>query len=465
MSLDVKTRCEKCGTPLQADGEAYICASECTFCNSCAADESNVCPNCAGELVRRPKSSITRLQHIGVRPLTRVKVRPGLVWIFSIAIWTFAGLAATLTIYEFYRISGRTTPFGTVAGMEFCQFLAFIPVTPFAFMLALRYPIQRSNWLKPVLIHIAGGLVFNLGHGAIRSLTPYGYWDPVHREWTFAFWDTYAHTFRNVWAVGKEIFLTTVVDDVIAAYVPIVIVAHAFIYYRGLHERELRATRLEEQLASARLQTLKSQLQPHFLFNTLHSISALMATDVVAADRTMMLLADLLRMTLENEGGQLTTLSSEIEFLQVYLDIEKVRFEERLRVVFEIAPECLDAQVPHLLLQPLVENAVRHGIAKLAEGGEIQVIAKQGSKQSLEIWVRDNGPGLTDAREEKPKSGLGLRVTRERLAALYGEKQICEFRSSAKGGAEVYLQLPFSAAAVHTPSELTAEDSYSQLAG
>ena len=421
----------------------------------------NVCPGCGTDLV---PAAVRPTGQPGENRLAGVKVRAYLVWAAFTAIWIFVGLAATLTIYEFYRISGMPTSFGTVAGMQFSEFLTFIPVSPVAFILALRYPIQRSNWIKPVLLHVFAGLAYNLGHIAFRGLTPYGYWDPAHHEWTFAFWDTHTHAFRNIWAVGKGLFLTTVVDDILASYIPIVIVAHAFVYYHGFHDREVQALRLEKELTSARLQTLKSQLQPHFLFNTLHSISALMLTDVTAADRMMTSLSDLLRMSLESDGIHLTTLSREIEFLEVYLDIEKIRFEERLRVVFDIAPECLDAQVPHLLLQPLVENAVRHGISKLPQGGEIRIAAKRAHGRTMEIWIRGNGPGVTIPVEQKPKAGLGLKVTRERLAAHFGEKQTCEFRN-LPGGAEVYLQLPFRPIGVATLSDVIAPSSGSQLTG
>jgi len=394
-----------------------------------------------------------------------VKVRAVRVCSACVAIWSFVSFAATVTVYEFYRTSGRTTPFTTVAGMQCSEFLTFIPVTPFAFMLALRFPLRRHNWIKPTLLYTICGLAYNLGHITFRGLTPYGYFDASHREWTFAFWDVYAHTFRNVFAVGRTMFLTTVVDDVIASYIPIVIVAHAFVYYRGFHERELQTMRLEKELASARLQTLKSQLQPHFLFNTLHSISALMLTDVNAADRMLTSLSDLLRMSLEDDGTHLTSLSREIEFLNVYLDIEKVRFEERLHVTFDIAPECLDAQVPHLLLQPVVENAVRHGIAKLSYGGEIRIVAKRGHGRTLELWIRDNGPGSRSPSLGKTREGLGLRLTRARMAALYGEKQTCEFRNLAGSGAEVCLRLPFSTTEGAVLSDVSAPDSDPQLTG
>jgi LytS/YehU family sensor histidine kinase len=243
-------------------------------------------------------------------------------------------------------------------------------------------------------------------------------------------------------------FLFSVVGDIVDTYVPILLVAHATSYYRRFQERQFRAAQLEWQLAKARLQTLKSQLQPHFLFNTLHSISALMLTDVAAADRMITFLSDLLRMSLENDGTQLTTLEREIDFLNIYVAIEMTRFEDRLRVILEISPECLDAQVPHLLLQPLVENAVRHGISKRSSDGEIRVIANR-KGHNLDIWIRDNGPGLADASAQQSKNGVGLSVTRERLLTLYGKKQSCEIRNRDEVGAEVYMRIPFQLSA-HT---------------
>jgi LytS/YehU family sensor histidine kinase len=190
------------------------------------------------------------------------------------------------------------------------------------------------------------------------------------------------------------------------------------------------------------LLALKSQLQPHFLFNTMHSISALMLTDVRAADRMMTRLSDLLRISLENDGIQIITLNQELEFVTGYLEIEKVRFEDRLTVVFDIAPDTLDALVPHLILQPLVENAVRHGISRRSTNGEIRIAASHDGR-SLCLQVRDNGPGMGEFDESQTKTGLGLRATRERLQTLYGIEQNMEIRSASEGGVEVELQIPF----------------------
>ena len=230
-------------------------------------------------------------------------------------------------------------------------------------------------------------------------------------------------------------------NDIVDTFIPIALVAHVVSYTRTLRERELRAVQLEEQLAKTRLQVLKSQLQPHFLFNTMHSISALMLTDVRAADRMMTRLGDLLRMSLESAGTQITTLSREIEFLNCYLEIEKVRFAERLTVTFDISPATLDASVPHLLLQPLVDNAVKHGISHLLGGGEIRITAATKADQ-LQIEISDNGPGISKAGT-LPSTGLGLSITRERLESLYGRDQSLELLSLPEGGTTAQVCIPF----------------------
>lgn len=441
MHLEMKSSCEKCTTPLAGDAEAYICSFECTFCPTCASSFQNFCPNCGGELVLRPRRNICaeaeRTFEVGLP-----SDRPALLWAISFGAWAFISLAATATIYEMYHLGKGGAPFGTIAGMQFSSLFTYAPLTPLAFAFAVRYPVQRGNWVRRSLLHLAAALVFTLGHIALKAATPYGYWDPAYREWSSAIWNSHAHALRDPWIVLKSMYLASVVDDAASAYLPIVFIAHAVSYYRRFRERELRATQLEGQLAKARLQTLKSQLQPHFLFNTLHSISALMLIDVYAADRMMTRLSDLLRLSLESGGSQLTTLSQELEFLNGYLEIEKTRFEDRLTVVFEIAPDCLDAQVPHLLLQPLVENAVRHGISRMSAGGEIRIEGRHDGANLL-LRVKDNGPGLASSSNEQFKSGVGLTVTRERLITLFGDDQSCRIRNLPEGGVEVCLQIPF----------------------
>jgi len=276
---------------------------------------------------------------------------------------------------------------------------------------------------------------------ALRGLTPYAFWDPRVRHWVSAVWDSQTHGVRIHWYMYRRLFLSNVVDDVVTTYLPIVLIAHVASYYRRFRERELRTSQLQAQLEKARLQALKSQLQPHFLFNTLNSISALMLTDVEAADRMITRLGDLLRISLETAGTQMTTLSRELEFVNCYLEIEKVRFEERLNVSIDVAPEALDASVPHLLLQPLVDNAIKHGISRRVAGGEIRISATL-NDGDLNLEVRDNGPGLHEPSHSSSR-GVGLRITRERLETIYGQHHSVELLTLQEGGAVARVSIPF----------------------
>lgn len=429
--------CGPQGTVSQPEtGESILPGIEASL--SPAGDgEFRSCPTCGTEVQRGAISSTAPSELSG-----SFRIRPGVIWATSLGVWAFIALAGTLTIYQTYRMMNGTTSLGKVAAMELCQVLSYAPLTPFAFKLAIRYPIQRRNWIKPTLVHLTAGLVFAFGHVAIRGCTPFGVYDSSDRDWTYIFWNSHAHSFRLPWQILKRAYMANVVDDVTSGYVPIILIALALLYHHNSQQKELRATQLSGQLAKARLQVLKNQIQPHFLFNTLHSISALMLTNVVAADRMMTSLSDLLRMSLQDKGSQLTTLNRDLEFLSVYVEIEKARFEDRLCVTFDIEPQCLDAQVPHLFLQPLVENAVRHGTSKRSRPGEINVIAKR-REGTLELSIQDNGAGFQGPTEDLFKRGLGLSVTRERLEALYGNQQECKIRNLETGGAEVYVRLPF----------------------
>jgi two-component system LytT family sensor kinase len=367
--------------------------------------------------------------------------RPWLIWAVSFMVWTSLALVATGTVYEMYRASGRAN-FKETLVLQFSQILPYAPLTPFVFALAMRYPFQRGNWLRRSLLHLACGVAFSVLHVMMRALTPYAVWDPQSRSWMSAVWDARTHAFTLQWPRLKMLFYSNVLDDITGAYLPVVLIAQAVSYYQRLREREFRTSQLEIQLAKSHLQVLKSQLQPHFLFNTLHSISALMLTDVRAADKMMTRLSDLLRMNLENDAAQVTTLSRELEFVNGYLEIEKVRFEDRLSVVLDIAPDTLDAQVPSLLLQPLVENAVKHGISSLPDGGEIRIGASHDDRD-LYLRITDSGPGLGDALSIEQKKGLGLRATRERLKTLYGNAQSLDIRQLPDSGVEVSVRIPF----------------------
>jgi sensor histidine kinase YesM len=216
---------------------------------------------------------------------------------------------------------------------------------------------------------------------------------------------------------------------------------YAYDYYQRYREREIRAVELEGRLAQAELQNLKMQMHPHFLFNTLHTISVLMMRDVNTANQTLIRLSDLLRVTLDSAGTQLVSLKQELDFLRGYLEIEQTRFQDRLTVEFDVPTNVLDMLVPNLILQPLVENAIRHGIAVRPGVGTIQISAGlQGDR--LELKITDNGPGLTNVDSTSMKKGIGLTNTEARLRQLYGVAHSFELSRAQGGGLAVKITIP-----------------------
>jgi two-component system, LytTR family, sensor kinase len=219
-------------------------------------------------------------------------------------------------------------------------------------------------------------------------------------------------------------------------YWTIVGLSHALLYYRESRDRALRASQLETRLVEAQLKTLQQQLHPHFLFNTLNSISVLMHRDTAAADRTLIRLSDLLRLTLERLGERSVTLEAELDFLRKYLDIERTRFADRLDIRFNVAEEALGAMVPTLLLQPLVENAIKHGVARKSGPGHIVVSAKR-DHDKLWIEIRDDGVGLSADGLTALHKGIGVTTTRARLQHQFGADYRFEFHRLAQGVAVV----------------------------
>ncbi len=215
-------------------------------------------------------------------------------------------------------------------------------------------------------------------------------------------------------------------------YWAIVGLSHALQYHNQAQDRALRASQLETHLVEAQLQSLQRQLQPHFLFNTLNTISALMHRNVDAADDMIAKLSDLLRISLHNVGVQEVTLKQELDFLAKYLEIEQTRFRDRLTVLFDVQPDTLDVLVPNLVLQPLVENSIKHGIGPKPTPGQIEIRSRRVGSM-LELEVRDNGVGLSAARLTDFNRGVGLANTRSRLQHLYGSSHRFEFRQPPGG--------------------------------
>lgn len=349
-----------------------------------------------------------------------------LQWGLIFGFWTLVGLSFASQFYLSSSKAGVPVTWRQAVGWALADWYVFALMSLPAIRLARRFRLEGRPWGRSVVIHLAASILFSMtyillraGVGQLQSLAE-------GRPPSFA-------------AAVQPLLVKTWHFNLLIYWV-IVSVSHAFDYYRKYQERELRAAELERRLAQARLQALQMQLNPHFLFNTLHAISALMHKDVEAADRMLSQLSDLLRRTLETTDTQEVPLRQELDFLKRYLEIEQARFGDRLTVQMDIAPETLDAWVPNLILQPLLENAIRHGIAPHARQGRIELTARR-EDGKLVLRVRDNGSGLpTGAPLEE---GVGLANTRARLEQLYGSAQVFDLRNAPGGGLAVSVAVPF----------------------
>lgn len=344
-------------------------------------------------------------------------------------VWTFIALIFTSLMYLASLRSSEPMPWSDGAFSQFAYCYIWALATPLVIWLSRRFHIERHNWKKNLLVHIFFSLLLIFCISSLhQALIYFHFGRPLGYPYKFS------NTLRNLFNNGSEEFAT---------YGLIILIFHSFGYYNRYRQGELKSSQLESMLAQAQLQSLKMQLHPHFLFNTLHSISALLHTDVEAARRMIVRLGDFLRLTLENAGTQEVSLQQEMEFLKGYLEIESVRFQDRLTVRMDVDPQALDISVPNLILQPIVENAIRHGIAPRSTPGLIEINVRR-ENGVLHIEVRDNGPGLpmNHSSIKLFKGGLGLANTRARLDQLYGAAHRFELENNPAGGLTVTLEVP-----------------------
>jgi len=342
-------------------------------------------------------------------------------WLLGFVFWTLLGLSFASQFYISSAKAGLEVSWKQAIGYALGDWYVFAALSIPVMVLARRFRFESSNWPLSLITHLVGSACFSFAYMVLRAWV--GQWQSAA---TFA--DAFKPLLVKTWHFNLLIYWV------------IVAVSQAFDYYNKYRERELRASELEKRLAQAKLQALQMQLNPHFLFNTLHSISSLMHKDVEAADRMIMRLGDLLRAALESSDTQEVDLRQELDFLKRYLEIEQTRFGERLMIKMDIAPETLDAQVPNLILQPLVENAIRHGIEPRSRRGCIELRAHR-EQDVLALEVSDNGVGLPDGHSVD--EGVGLSNTRARLRELYGEGHRFELRRGSSGGLLVQLTIPF----------------------
>ena len=338
----------------------------------------------------------------------------------------FAGISYAAAIGE----NNKEFGFISALRLNLVQFYLWAILTPLLFRFSRRFPIElRPLNVRNLLLYFPALISFAGIHQVIHLAVLWSI-TPRWRQKYPALTDCY----RAYFAFGFYI-------DLIIALL-IVIAVHALLYYQSFRASELAQSSLKTDLAQAQLRALKMQLHPHFLFNTLHSISSLVLEDPPKANSMIARLGDFLRLTVDNSDQQLVTLKEETEFLRCYLDIEQVRFGDRLTVTFELEPQTLSAQVPHLILQPVVENAIQHAIAPRSTRGHINIEAKR-LNSLLRVAISDNGPGISSNANLPWKQGVGLTNVRTRLQQIYGPDFRFELMNTNGGGLTAVMEIPF----------------------
>jgi two-component system, LytTR family, sensor kinase len=337
--------------------------------------------------------------------------------------FTFFGLLGVPQIYLYFGDSPDRSHLFLSIFRNFLGLYVWAALTPVIFWLGRRFPVERHNLPRRLALHFLLSMPFSLCQTFV-DLTATGLLraGPGQPAWWFLV------------SVPKA-FLLNVTTNGIIFYASILAVGQATNYFRKYREREL-------DLAQAQLQALKAQLHPHFLFNTLNAISELVYDDPRTADRTISKLSDLLRLTLKSGRAQEVRLKEELDFVERYLEIHQTLMQERLRVRWEVDGEALDACVPNMILQPLVENSIRHGIAPRAGGGSIEIVARRRG-DVLHLRVEDDGLGLPRRSRGGSRAGLGLSNTRERLEHLYDGAHRFELRQTKGGGLTVSILIPY----------------------
>lgn len=341
--------------------------------------------------------------------------------------WALYALNSTIHSHYQTMLAGRPIPLGRIIFGEFSFGAMWALVTPLILYLRTRWPIARPRMLLNVARHflVAACCI------AFTKLS----WDVLYQPQSG--WVRTGFTWKKVVLSVGGFY-----ESGILLYTLVLMAAYAVEYYLHLRQEQLTSARLRAQIAEAQLRALRMQIHPHFLFNTLHTISALVQEDPQAAERTIARLSDLLRITLDTRDEAEVPLSQEMKFLDLYLEIEQTRYEDRLAVSRTIAPEAGDALVPHFVLQPLVENAIRHGLEPQVDGGHITVRALRDGA-SIVLEVADTGAGFDPlAPVASGGSRFGLAQVRERVATAYDGQGRVELNATPGQGTLIRIHLP-----------------------
>lgn len=348
-----------------------------------------------------------------------------------IALWTVLAVLGAIQSYVAQLVFDKPVPWGLAFRRSFEEWYSYGFISIGILWLCGRLRLEPGKTSTWVLKHLVAAVVFSIGYVVVLSALLAGEVSVQTGEIL-----TFGYVFRKM-AIHYVLLNLMMYWIVVFAHM-------GWDYYRRYRERELQAARLQRELVEARLAALRMQLNPHFLFNTLHAISALIHEKPEAADRMVARLSDLLRLTLDQSRPQEVSLREEMAFLDRYLEIEKTRFADRLTVETQLAPGVENALVPCLILQPLVENAIRHGIEPQETNGQLTISAKN-TDGKLELCVIDNGPG-PEEKKSFPWEGIGLSNTRSRLQHLYGENYELELAAGDPHGMKARISIPFRTA-------------------
>jgi two-component system LytT family sensor kinase len=350
--------------------------------------------------------------------------RWGRIWFIAFVLWTLLAFLSAAGAHVYMASSGTPISWAQLLAWNFLISLVWTVLTPVVYELTRYYTFDRNRWKLSLPIHLVSSVVLAfVGAVAMVAINPLVTWT---KEPTIPFFaHVLSRTFMDIQRYWYVLFIT-----------------QAIAFYGKYQERQLLSSQLEAQLANAQLEVLKIQLEPHFLFNTLNSIASLARHDGPAAEHMTLQLADLLRMSLDGIGVHEVPLHRELMFLQKYVDIQQIRFHDRLSVETDVDPRTLDTLVPNLILQPLVENAIRHGISPRRTPGLVRITIWR-DRDDVWMEIRDNGVGFTRGRGVMPPEGVGLRNTRGRLRQLYNEDHAMVLEDAQGGGCSVRIRVPY----------------------
>ncbi len=366
--------------------------------------------------------------------------------IIIVGAWSVPAALSIIETYAFTRIAGRPFSIAAISVRESATWATYAVLTPVMLRMAERFPLRTPVFWRRLLLHFVVAILI----GALAATAATSATRVVETQATPA-----SQLFVGWFLSGLPV--------AILSYFAVIGAAHAINYFGEAQGRREDGLRLEAQLADARLAALQGRLHPHFLFNTLNAITVLVRDgDIAKSTRMLELLSAMLRQVLDGSLPQIVPLRTELALLRQYLEIEEVRFSDRLTVVFEVEAAALDAGVPALVTQPLAENAIRHAVARTSRFVVIRIVARLrttdgGGGSVLDLAVEDDGPGLTDGWEKRRAVRTGLSATAMRLVTLYAASGSLHVRARRGGGTVSAVSVPYAVVSDLEPPERPAQ--------